>query len=217
MVFPAESYAEKEGTVTHPDGRLQRVRQAIAHPAEVRSGWCGARGAVARGSASRCRCPRCPASSTSWRRRCRSTAGSRSRRSAAAACAGRTASRPPRSRPSPLPDTAARDAAGAARRGPAARHGAVALVGPRDAARGRAPLPRARADARDLARGRPAPRRALGRRGERVRGRPQRARTRAGSRSPCRRAACSCVEGTETDNATALMNGLPRTVEVTKA
>jgi hypothetical protein len=25
------------------------------------------------------------------------------------------------------------------------------------------------------------------------------------------------VEGTETDNATALMNGLPRTVEVTKA
>ena len=26
VVFPAESYAEKEGTVTHPDGRLQRVR-----------------------------------------------------------------------------------------------------------------------------------------------------------------------------------------------
>jgi NADH-quinone oxidoreductase subunit G len=39
VVFPAESYAEKEGTVTHPDGRLQRVRQAIAHPGEVRSGW----------------------------------------------------------------------------------------------------------------------------------------------------------------------------------
>jgi NADH-quinone oxidoreductase subunit G len=39
VVFPAESYAEKEGTVTHPDGRLQRVRQAIGHPAEVRPAW----------------------------------------------------------------------------------------------------------------------------------------------------------------------------------
>jgi NADH-quinone oxidoreductase subunit G len=39
VVFPAESYAEKEGTVTHPDGRLQRVRQAIAHPGEVRPSW----------------------------------------------------------------------------------------------------------------------------------------------------------------------------------
>jgi NADH-quinone oxidoreductase subunit G len=39
VVFPAESYAEKEGTVTHPDGRLQRVRQAIGHPREVRPGW----------------------------------------------------------------------------------------------------------------------------------------------------------------------------------
>ena len=33
VVFPAEVYAEKEGTVTHPDGRLQRLRQAIGHPA----------------------------------------------------------------------------------------------------------------------------------------------------------------------------------------
>src|SRR5262249_44516329 len=32
VVFPAESYAEKDGTVTHPDGRLQRVRQAIGRP-----------------------------------------------------------------------------------------------------------------------------------------------------------------------------------------
>jgi NADH-quinone oxidoreductase subunit G len=39
VVFPAESYAEKEGTVTHPDGRVQRVRQAIGHPGEVRPGW----------------------------------------------------------------------------------------------------------------------------------------------------------------------------------
>jgi NADH-quinone oxidoreductase subunit G len=39
VVFPAESYAEKEGTVTHPDGRLQRLRPAIGHPAEVRMEW----------------------------------------------------------------------------------------------------------------------------------------------------------------------------------
>ncbi|MEA2375861.1 MAG: NADH-quinone oxidoreductase subunit, partial [Thermoleophilaceae bacterium] len=37
VVFPAESYAEKEGTVTHPDGRVQRLRQAIGRPGEVRS------------------------------------------------------------------------------------------------------------------------------------------------------------------------------------
>jgi NADH-quinone oxidoreductase subunit G len=39
VVFPAESHAEKEGTVVHPDGRLQRLRIAIAHPGEVRAGW----------------------------------------------------------------------------------------------------------------------------------------------------------------------------------
>ncbi len=36
VVFPAASYAEKEGTMTHPDGRLQRLRQAVGHPGEVR-------------------------------------------------------------------------------------------------------------------------------------------------------------------------------------
>ena len=39
VVFPAETYAEKEGTVTHPDGRVQRVRQALGHAGEVRPGW----------------------------------------------------------------------------------------------------------------------------------------------------------------------------------
>jgi NADH-quinone oxidoreductase subunit G len=39
VVFPAEIYPEKEGTVTHPDGRLQRVRQALGHAGEVRAGW----------------------------------------------------------------------------------------------------------------------------------------------------------------------------------
>jgi NADH-quinone oxidoreductase subunit G len=39
VVFPADSYAEKEGTVVHPDGRIQRLRTAIAHPGQVRAGW----------------------------------------------------------------------------------------------------------------------------------------------------------------------------------
>ena len=39
VVFPAESYAEKDGTVVHPDGRIQRLRTAIAHPGAVRAGW----------------------------------------------------------------------------------------------------------------------------------------------------------------------------------
>ena len=39
IVFPAESYAEKEGTVTHPDGRVQRLRPAIARPDAVRGEW----------------------------------------------------------------------------------------------------------------------------------------------------------------------------------
>jgi NADH-quinone oxidoreductase subunit G len=39
VIFPAESYAEKDGTVVHPDGRLQRLRGAIAHPDQVRAGW----------------------------------------------------------------------------------------------------------------------------------------------------------------------------------
>jgi NADH-quinone oxidoreductase subunit G len=39
VIFPAESHAEKDGTVVHPDGRLQRLRIAIAHPGEVKPGW----------------------------------------------------------------------------------------------------------------------------------------------------------------------------------
>ena len=39
VVLPSESHAEKEGTVTHPDGRLQRVRQSIGHPGQVLAGW----------------------------------------------------------------------------------------------------------------------------------------------------------------------------------
>ena len=39
VVFPAESYAEKEGTVTHPDGRVQRLRPAIGRQNLTRPGW----------------------------------------------------------------------------------------------------------------------------------------------------------------------------------
>jgi NADH-quinone oxidoreductase subunit G len=39
VVFPAEAYAEKNGTVVHPDGRMQRLRQAIAHVGRVRPEW----------------------------------------------------------------------------------------------------------------------------------------------------------------------------------
>jgi NADH-quinone oxidoreductase subunit G len=37
VVLPAEAYAEKQGTVTHPDGRVQRLRQAVARPPGVRA------------------------------------------------------------------------------------------------------------------------------------------------------------------------------------
>ncbi len=39
VFLPAETHAEKEGTVTHPDGRLQRVRPSVPHPGETRHGW----------------------------------------------------------------------------------------------------------------------------------------------------------------------------------
>jgi NADH-quinone oxidoreductase subunit G len=39
VVFPAESHAEHEGTIVHPDGRVQRLRQAIARQGETRQGW----------------------------------------------------------------------------------------------------------------------------------------------------------------------------------
>jgi NADH-quinone oxidoreductase subunit G len=39
VIFPAEAYAEKEGTIVHPDGRIQRLRAAVAHPGSTRAGW----------------------------------------------------------------------------------------------------------------------------------------------------------------------------------
>jgi len=37
VVFPLETHAEKDGTVTHMDGRLQRVRPSAARPGDIRS------------------------------------------------------------------------------------------------------------------------------------------------------------------------------------
>jgi NADH-quinone oxidoreductase subunit G len=37
VVFPLETHAEKDGTVTHPDGRLQRVRPSAGRPGDIRS------------------------------------------------------------------------------------------------------------------------------------------------------------------------------------
>jgi NADH-quinone oxidoreductase subunit G len=37
VVLPLETHAEKDGTVTHPDGRLQRVRPSAGRPDRVRS------------------------------------------------------------------------------------------------------------------------------------------------------------------------------------
>jgi NADH-quinone oxidoreductase subunit G len=37
VILPLETHAEKDGTVTHPDGRLQRVRPSAGRPGEIRS------------------------------------------------------------------------------------------------------------------------------------------------------------------------------------
>ncbi|MGH2904547.1 MAG: molybdopterin-dependent oxidoreductase, partial [Solirubrobacteraceae bacterium] len=41
VVFPAEAYAEKEGTIVHPDGRLQRLRPAVGRVGESGSSLAG--------------------------------------------------------------------------------------------------------------------------------------------------------------------------------
>ena len=90
VVFPAETHAEKEGTVTHPDGRLQRLRPNVPHPGEVRPGWAVLRRARQRPRAR----PRLdePARRCSprWRPTSASTPASPSTRSAATASAGRS-------------------------------------------------------------------------------------------------------------------------------
>ncbi len=83
VVFPAEAYAEKEGTITHPDGRVQRLRPAIGRPkgrsgtlgSGVRAGWQVIAEIAARAGARHAAC-----SPARWRpgscsTRCRSTTG----------------------------------------------------------------------------------------------------------------------------------------------
>ena len=39
VIFPLETHAEKDGTVSHPDGRLQRVRPSASRPGDIRPNW----------------------------------------------------------------------------------------------------------------------------------------------------------------------------------
>ncbi len=39
VVLPLETHAEKDGTLTHPDGRIQRVRPSASRPADIRPNW----------------------------------------------------------------------------------------------------------------------------------------------------------------------------------
>jgi NADH-quinone oxidoreductase subunit G len=39
VLFPLETHAEKDGTVTHADGRLQRVRPSAERPGDIRPGY----------------------------------------------------------------------------------------------------------------------------------------------------------------------------------
>jgi NADH-quinone oxidoreductase subunit G len=39
VLFPLETHAEKDGTVTHPDGRLQRVRPSASRPGDIRPNY----------------------------------------------------------------------------------------------------------------------------------------------------------------------------------
>ena len=96
VVFPAETHAEKEGTVTHPDGRLQRLRPDVPHPGERAPGLAGAgrarrpRSATRPGSTRRPRrsrrspprSPSTPGSPRGDRRHGRPLAGARRRHSA---------------------------------------------------------------------------------------------------------------------------------------
>ncbi|HEY0392657.1 MAG TPA: NADH-quinone oxidoreductase subunit NuoG [Solirubrobacterales bacterium] len=39
VILPLETHAEKDGTVSHPEGRLQRVRPSAARPGDIRPNW----------------------------------------------------------------------------------------------------------------------------------------------------------------------------------
>ena len=68
VVFPAEAYAEKEGTLAHPDGRVQRLRPAIGRPRPTGAGRRRARRLAGHRRRRRARRPR-PAASPPGRSR----------------------------------------------------------------------------------------------------------------------------------------------------
>ncbi len=94
VIFPQEAPAEQEGTLTHPDGRVQRARPAIRRPtACAPAGGCSLSSPLAWASARRSTPPAwC---SPRWPTMCRSWRRSRSMASVARVSAG------PRSRPRP--------------------------------------------------------------------------------------------------------------------
>jgi NADH-quinone oxidoreductase subunit G len=98
VIFPAESHAEKEGTVVHPDGRLQRLRTAIAHPGQIRAGW-----SVIAELAKRAGLDTGVLTSPMAFKQLVAAAISRSRRSEDAGCAGRRARRHRSSPPATAP------------------------------------------------------------------------------------------------------------------
>ena len=191
VVFPAEAAAEKEGTVTHPDGRVQRMRPAIARQGAVRAEWSVLAELAARLGAAGVAAHRRRRERGAVRRRARSTRGLDARASSpGTACAGRSARRrrraagrpPARSRP-PAPPRGRRPAAAAATA--AARSAATARSGP-------SPEVEASPALRFLVRA-PA-RRALGRRrrgARRARRRPHAGRRRGRRRRSRRRSRCA--------------------------
>ena len=184
VVFPAESYAEKDGTVTHPDGRLQRLRPAIGRPDEVQAEWrllveLGRRLGLELGDDERRQRGRLRASLPT---RCRSTPASRSTRSAARACAGPSATRfeagePVSARLGRRPSPAIGEASWRSARSPSLW--TTRRVRPLAGAR----LPRRRAGAADQPRRRRAARRHRRRAGRGLEQRPQRRGAGAGDRA----------------------------------
>ena len=214
VVFPAESYAEKDGTVTHPDGRLQRVRQAIGRPGEVRpqtevlleliSGLSGARFDLSGPAVFELLAGTVPF----YR-------GLTYEEIGGAASAGRTAT-PPRSLPqSPLPptdlDTPPELPSDGLRLGTAPSLWAGRETDHAPVLRFLAPRQRAELSADDASRLGIAP-------GDEVEVAVNGTSVRAVAalRQALPAGSVFLIEGTSQDNANALTNGLPRTVEVRK-
>ena len=112
VFLPAAAFAEKEGTFTNSERRVQRVRTAVPPPGARRartggsppswpSAWPGASASTSTASSTT---PARPRSSTRWRASSRSSAASPTRGSIArAGCSGRVRPRTTRARPTSTP------------------------------------------------------------------------------------------------------------------